>query len=99
MKKTLLLLICIMPILLLGTFYVCRLGFHMHDAHIAGMLMIMIGAVSTVLTPTIFLLFRLFVKARLRLGACFASCCLSGVVYWVVCYLDFGKQLHQFIAA
>ena len=99
MKKTVLLLICILPMLLLGAFYVCRLGFHMHDAHKAGMLMIMIGAVSSVLTPTIYLLLRLIVKPRFRLGSCFVFCCLTGVLYWVVTYLDCGKQLHQFIAA
>ena len=98
MKKTLQLLICVLPMLLLGAFYVCRLGFHMRDAHVAGMLMIMIGAVSSVLTPAILLL-RLFVKPGFRFGACFVSCVLSGVVYWAVSYFDFGNQLHQFIAA
>ena len=99
MKKSLLLLICILPALLLGAFYVCRVGFHMHDAHIAGMLMILIGAALSVLTPTVFLLVRLFSRSGFRLGSCFVSSCLAGVVYWVVSYLDFGSQIHQFIAA
>ena len=99
MKKPLLLLVCILPVLLLGAFYVCRLGFHMHDAHIAGMLMILIGAALSVLTPTVFLLLRLFLKPRFRLGTCFVSSCLAGVLYWAVSYLDLGSQLHQFIAA
>jgi len=71
----------------------------MRDANMAGMLMIMIGAVLSVLTPTILLLLGLFAKPRFQLGACFLSCCISGVVYWVLSYLDLGKQLHQFIAA
>ena len=71
----------------------------MHDAHIAGMLMILIGAALSVLTPTVFLMVRLFSKSRFRLGSYFVSSCLAGVVYWVVSYLDFGSQLHKFIAA
>jgi len=92
-------MLCILPVLLLGAFYVCRLGFHMHDAHIVGMLMILIGAALSVLTPTVFLLLRLFLKSRFRLGAGFVSCIVAGLVYWIVSYLDFGSQLHQFIAA
>ena len=99
MKKPQLLLVCILPVLLLGAFYVCRLGFHMHDAHLAGMLMILIGAALSVLTPTVFLLLRIFSKDRFPLGASFVFSCLAGVIYWAVCYLDFGSQLHQFIAA
>ena len=71
MKKPQLLLVCILPVLLLGAFYVCRLGFHMHDAHLAGMLMILIGAALSVLTPTVFLLLRIFSKDRFPLGATF----------------------------
>ena len=99
MRKPLQLLLCILPVLLLGAFYVCRLGFHMRDAHIAGMLMILVGAALSVLAPTVFLLLRLFSGPRFRLGACFVSSFVAGVVYWVVIYLDVGSQLHQFIAA
>ena len=99
MKKPLLQLVSILPVLLLGAFYVCRLGFHMHDAHLAGMLMILIAMTLSVLTPTVFLLLRLFSRPRFPLGACFVSCCVAGVVYWVVSYLDLSSQLHQFIAA
>lgn len=56
MKKFLQFLICVMPLLLLGTLYICILGFHMSDGNIWGMLMIMISAVLSVLTPTIGLL-------------------------------------------
>ena len=78
MKKPLQILLCILPVLLLGAFYVCRLGFHMHDAHIAGMLMILIGAALSVLTPTVFLLLRLFLRPRFRLGACSVSGFVAG---------------------
>ena len=71
----------------------------MRDAHIAGMLMILIGAALSVLTPTVFLLLRLFLKTRFRLGACFVSSSGAGLVYWIVIYLDLGSQIHQFIAA
>ena len=71
----------------------------MHDAHLAGMLMILIGAALSVLTPIVLLLVRLFSRSRFRLGACFVSSILAGVIYWAVSYLDLGSQLHQFIAA
>ena len=99
MKKTLALLTCLMPVILLGLFYVFRIGFQMRDANIAGMLMIMIGAFLSVLTPLILLLSRLFFKRRSRLGSSFACSFLSAVTFWVLAYLDIGDQLHRFIAA
>jgi hypothetical protein len=99
MKKSLQLLLCSLPVLLLAAFYVCRLGFHMRDAHIAGMLMILIGAVLSVLIPVFILLLRLFWSAHIPLGACFISSFVAGVVYWAVCYLDLGSEIHQFLAA
>ena len=88
-----------MPVILLGAFYVCRLGFQMRDANIAAMLMIMSGTLLSVLIPLIFLLLRLFLRRRFRLADSFAFSFLSGVTFWVVTYLDIGDQIHQFIAA
>ena len=99
MRKPLQILVCTLPVLLLCAFHVCRLGFHMRDAHSAGMLMIIIGAVLSVLTPTVLGLLQIFMRNRSNLRACFAFSCVAGVTYWVVSYLDLGSQLHQFIAA
>ena len=99
MKKTLIFLVCILPALLLGTFYVCRLGFHMRDANIAGILMIVIGALLSLLTPLIIFFIQFFTKPKFKHKTWLISSCFSAAAYWIVSYMDIGKELHRFIAA
>lgn len=99
MKSPSSLLASALPVLLLATFYICRLGFNMRDANIAGMLMIMSGAVLSVATPTVIVLSGFILKRRFWLGPSFAVSSFAGCAYWLVSYLDIGDELHQFIAA
>ncbi|WP_411825415.1 hypothetical protein [Luteolibacter sp. AS25] len=99
MKKTIALLFCAMPVLLLVAFYICRLGYNMRDAQISGMLMIFLGIVLSVVTPTICLLVMLFRGRPLQFGSGFVLSLLSGLAFWGVLYTDYGGEIHSFFAA
>lgn len=99
MKKSLLWLVCFLPTILLGVFYVGRLGFQMRDASMFGILLIVIGAVLSALIPSILFLTQLFTKPKCKQPTWFILSCLSSAVFWLVNYMDFGKVLHRFIAA
>ncbi len=99
MKKTIALLFWAMPVLLLVAFYICRLGYNMRDAQISGMLMIFLGVVLSVVTPTICLLVMLFRGHPYQFGSGFIFSFLSGLAFWGVLYADYGGEIHMFFAA
>jgi hypothetical protein len=99
MKKTLLHVLAFLPVIFLSAFYVARIAFHMRDATVFGIVMIVGGAFLSFLTPFLLTLIFLTTETKCKLGYHFLSCGLAGGLYWVLCYLDLGKQLHKFIAA
>jgi hypothetical protein len=99
MKKTLLHIAACFPLICLGVFYLARIVFHMGDGNIWGMIMIFLGAFLSFLTPFFLTLIALSTETMFKLRYHFVSCGLAGVLYWLLCFLDLGKQLHKFIAA
>jgi hypothetical protein len=99
MRKPLLHVLAFLPVIFLSAFYVARIAFHMRDAAVFGIVMIVGGAFLSFLTPFLLTLILLTTETRYKLHLHFVSCGLAAGLYWTLCFLDLGKQLHRFIAA
>lgn len=99
MKKSILHVVAFFPLIFLFMFYLARIVFHMRDATMFGIILIVGGAFLSFTTPFILGLIALTTKSGFNLRYHFLSCGIAGGFYWIFCFLDPGKELHRFIAA
>jgi hypothetical protein len=71
----------------------------MSDANLAGWFMIMIGALLSLLTPLFIFFTQFFTKPKFKQKTLLIFSCFSAAAFWLLSYMDIGKELHRFIAA
>jgi hypothetical protein len=85
--------------LCLAAFYILRIGFGMGDAKMSGFMCLLFGAVLSGLTPFILIILFLTKSSDIPLPKYIGVSILGSVIYWTVCLLDLGREIHRFIAA